>query len=79
MSMFSGLEVQSEIDRLLDELFGHPGETAQGEAGGQKRHTLRQETKHLRVAQGQPEKSWSFGTGIGVVPGQGPWKPTLVP
>ena len=80
MSMFSGLEAQSEIDGLLDALFGNLGEASQGVAERLKRYASQRGAVHPRSAQGQAEgeEPLSLGARVETVPGKGPRKLAIV-
>lgn len=56
MLMFSGLEAQSEINRLLDELYGNPDRASLDTAGGYAANaSQRRDDELAREAQAREE------------------------
>lgn len=53
MLMFSGLETQGEINRLLDEIYGSLSRASFGEGGGHERWASRPGVDHPQGTQGQ--------------------------
>jgi hypothetical protein len=63
MLMLSGLEAQSEISQLLDEIFGDLDRASLDEAGRGERCTPRWGIRHLRVVQGGAQQRARGGAG----------------